>query len=183
MLKGLRAIFVLLLFTVGLNIFLTPGTVLFQLGFLKVLAGTPLARQLQAHGIVYRDHAPYEVIATDYIKAEELVRLKMIENMVDVYYNRGGYEKTLDYLIDALGKGAFGFFENLAEFYYESGFQHASRKKEDQYRILFKFSRKLSTDGTVPQADIKALATLDADMQQTMNPDTYKRFLRKGWEI
>ncbi|MBQ2287715.1 MAG: energy-coupling factor transporter transmembrane protein EcfT [Lachnospiraceae bacterium] len=36
MLKGLRAIFVLLLFTVGLNIFLTPGTILFQLGFLRV---------------------------------------------------------------------------------------------------------------------------------------------------
>ena len=154
-----------------------------QLGFLKVLAGTPLARQLQAHGIVYRDHAPYEVIATDYIKAEELVRLKMIENMVDIYYNRGGYTKTLDYLMGALGKGAFGFFEALADFYYESGFQHASRKKEDQYRIMFKFARKLSTDGTVPQADIKALATLDEDMQQAMNPDTYKRFLRKGWEI
>lgn len=36
MLKGLKAIFVLLLFTVGLNMFLTPGTVLFQLGFLKI---------------------------------------------------------------------------------------------------------------------------------------------------
>ena len=31
--------------------------------------------------------------------------------------------------------------------------------------------------------DVKALATLDEDMQQAMNPDTYRRFLKKGWEI
>ena len=154
-----------------------------QLGFLKVLAGTPLARQLRAHGILYRDHAPYEVIATDYIGADELVRLKMIENMVDIYYNRGGYSRTLEYLTEALGKGAFGFFETLAGFYYESGFQHASRKKEDQYRILFKFACSLAAEGKVPDAEVKALATLNADMEQAMNPDTYRRFLKKGWEI
>ena len=35
MLKGLRVIFVLLLFTVALNVFLTPGDVLFKVAFIK----------------------------------------------------------------------------------------------------------------------------------------------------
>ena len=36
MLKGLKAIFILMIFTVLLNIFLTPGTELVRLGFLKI---------------------------------------------------------------------------------------------------------------------------------------------------
>ncbi len=154
-----------------------------QLGFLKVLKGTPISRQLESHGIVYRHHAPYEVISTDYIKAEEIVRLKMIENMVDIYYNRGGFSHTLKYLVESYEKGAFKFFEALAEFYYEKGYQHRERKKEDQYRILLKFAQHLSAKGIVVHGDIKALATLDKDMKETMNPDIYKRFLKKGWEI
>ena len=154
-----------------------------QLGFLKVLAGTPLARHLEVHGIVYRDHAPYEVISTGYITAAEMVHLKMIENMVDIYYNRGGYTGTLEYLISVAGKGAFGFFEALADFYYENGYQHVSRKKEDQYRILLKFAGSLTDDETSGETEEKALAILDEDMRNTLNPDTYKRFLKKGWEI
>ena len=154
-----------------------------QLGFLKVLKGTPISRQIEAYGIVYRDHAPYEVIATNYITSLEMVRLKMIENMLDIYYNRGGYESTLEYLITALGKGAFGFYEALADFYYENEFQLRDRKKEDQYRIMLKFAQQLSADGRLPDAGARVLETLDKDMQQAMNPDTYKRFLRKGWEI
>lgn len=50
-----------------------------QLGFLKVLKGTPMEAQAVKYGIVARDRAPYEVIATDDISAQELAHLKMIE--------------------------------------------------------------------------------------------------------
>lgn len=158
-----------------------------QLGFLKVLKGTPIYSMLEEHEIVYRKHAPYEVISTRYISAEELVRLKMIENMVDIYYNRGGFTHTLDLLIDASGKGAFGLFERLADFYYSCGYQNRDRKKEDQYRIIKKFSVKLAEEGVRTEngtpVDIIAAAELDRDMQESMNPEIYKRFIRKGWEI
>ena len=154
-----------------------------QLGFLKVLRGTPIYNQIEAHGIKYRSHAPYEVISTDYISAEELVRLKMIENMLDIYYNRGGFEDTMEYLIDAADIGAFGFYEKLADFYYENGYQHRDRKKDDQYRILLEFAGKLGDCSEDNDIKEKARELLEADMRRSTNPETVKRFLRKGWDL
>ena len=159
------------------------GADMLQLGFLKVLSGTPLYNQVEAHGIKYRSRAPYEVISTDYIRAGELVRLKMIENMLDIYYNRGGFETALKFLIDTVDRGAFGFYEKLADFYYENGYQHRDRKKEDQYRILLEFAESLA--GGSESGDIKdrTRQLLEADMSRSTNPEIVKRFLRKGWEL
>ena len=65
---------------------------LYQLALRK--AGTPLAAETERHKIVYRQYAPYEVISTAYISAWELARLKMIEEMLDTYYNRGGFSPS-----------------------------------------------------------------------------------------
>lgn len=145
-----------------------------QLGFLKVLAGTPIYDERERHGIVYRDRAPYEVISTDYMTAEELAKLHMIENMVEIYHNRGGFKTVLGYMIANHGEGPFGFFEALATYYYEQDFQHRNRKKEDQYRILRKFA-------CAKGWDVDAL--LGEDLADFFNEDEQKRFYRKGWEV
>lgn len=154
-----------------------------QLGFLKVLAGTPIEAQTLQHGIVYREHAPYEVVATDYISAAELAHLKMIENMLDIFWNRGGFMHTMEYLIEELGQGAFGFYETLADYYYESGYQNRDRKKDDQYRILLAFAKHVAAERNLPRLTERTLARLTRDAEETMNPENLKRFLRKGWEI
>ena len=105
-----------------------------------MLRGTPLAADKEEYGIVCRDHAPYEVISTNWITAEELVRLKTIENMLNIYYNRGGFSASIVYMMSSLSLEPFDFYEKLADFYYENGFQHKNRKKEDQYRILRLFA-------------------------------------------
>lgn len=149
-----------------------------QLGFLKVLGGTPIWEQKEQFGIVYRDRAPYEVICTDDITAEELCRLHMIEHVLDIYYNRGGFMRTLDYLIAETGRGAFGFYEKLAEYYYDAGYQHRSRKKEDQYRILRKFAFTLGEE-----TGLAAEILLGEDLAQHFNEEEQKRFYKKGWEV
>lgn len=154
-----------------------------QLGFLKVLAGTPMEQQVKRHGIMYRDHAPYEVISTDYISAGELVRLKMIENMLDIFYNRGGFRHTAEYLIEELGLGSFGFYEALADFYYDSGFQNRDRRKDDQYRILLSFAAHAAESYGLPRLEERTRLRLTADAEETMNPENFKRFIRKGWDV
>lgn len=154
-----------------------------QLGFLKVLKGTPMEEEAGKYGVVYRKHAPYEVISTDFISVKEIIRLKAIENMLDIFYNRGGFAGTLEYLIAALGKGAFAFYEALADYYYEAGYQNRDRKKEDQYRIMLGFAKYLADQGIVPEAEVRVAETLDKDLLDTMNPENYKRFIRKGWNI
>ena len=123
------------------------------------------------------------MISTAYISAWELARLKMIEEMLDTYYNRGGFSHTIAYLIEAVGEGAFRLYEKLADFYYASGFQHRERKKDDQYRILLQFARTLAQERDEPAIEETALKMLTRDAEQSMNPENLKRFLRKGWEI
>ncbi|MCI8608256.1 MAG: DUF4080 domain-containing protein [Firmicutes bacterium] len=170
------------LFARSFNKVYALGADTLQLGFLKVLAGTPICDTLQEHGIVYRDKAPYEVICTNYISAEELARLHRIENLLDIYYNRGGFRHTLRTWIPALGKGAFGFFEDFADFYYGAGYQHRNRKKEDQYRILRQFGQ---TAGLIVEDDVQTMGAqvLHRDLKETFNEEEQKRFYKKGWEV
>ena len=154
-----------------------------QLGFLKVLKGTPIEAQATKYGIVSRDHAPYEVISTDWLSAAELARLKMIENMLDIFYNRGGFSNAVAYLIEELGRGAFGFYEMLADYYYESGFQNRDRKKDDQYRILNAFASYAGEKTGAARLGERAYTRLMRDAEQNMKPENLKRFLNKGWEI
>ena len=171
------------LFARSFNKIYSLGADMLQLGFLKVLPGTPLAAEAERYGIVYRERAPYEVIRTSWMSAEELVKLHMIENMVDIYYNRGGFSGTLAYLIAAAGKGAFGFFEKLSAFYYGGGYQHRNRKKEDQYRILRKFileSDSLQMDAFAREEAERLLAE---DLAGWFNEEEQKRFYKKGWEV
>ncbi|MDD7602534.1 MAG: DUF4080 domain-containing protein [Firmicutes bacterium] len=159
------------------------GADMLQLGFLKVLPGTPLAEQAEDFGIVSRDRAPYEVILTSWLSAEELVRLHMIEHMVDLYYNRGGFSETLAFLISEQEENAFGLYEKLADFYYSLGFQNRSRKKEDQYRILRRFILESPDLHLKPDAEEKALRLVSEDLERWFNEDEQKRFYKKGWEV
>lgn len=152
-----------------------------QLGFLKVLKGTPMAKEADGYGIVYREEAPYEVISTSHISAAELVRLKMIENVLDLYYNRGGFGETLEYLDCATAENSFEFYERLSGFYYGEGFYRKNHPKEDLYRILLRFAE--SREGKGSEMYIKTQRLLYEDMKRFLNEEAVKRFLRKGWEI
>ncbi len=79
-----------------------------QLGFLKVLHGTPI----QKHGdIVYCDFPPYEVLSTKWIKAEEICRLKLVDKAVDAVNNSGAFKRTLSKLVKG---NAFEIFEKIS---------------------------------------------------------------------
>lgn len=155
------------------------GADMFQLGFLKVLKGTPLWEEQSRFGIKARDKAPYEVISTKWLSAKELARLKTVEKMLDIYYNRKGFANTLDFLMEALDKTPFSLYELLADYYYENGFQHKNRKKEEQYRILHKFIIN-TLQGSSKD---KASDLLLTDLETALNPEEVKRFLKRGWEI
>lgn len=152
-----------------------------QLGFLKLLKGTPIREKIEDYGYVYREKAPYEVISNGYLTAQELVKLKMIETVLDLYHNRGGFKGTLTYLTTQVCVSPFHFYEEFSNFYYLRGFQHVSHKKEDLYRILGAYGIWKLKIKNFEEAEIKELLALD--MKNTLNQDAVKKFERKGWDI
>lgn len=153
----------------------------FQLGFLKLLKGTALREKKTMYEYVFRDVAPYEVISNRFISADGIARLKMVENVLDLYYNRKGFVRSLEYAIDKFNETAFDFYEEFAYFFYLKGYQNRSHKKEDLYRIFYEYATW--KDRSLPGAaeELKNLLTLD--MVDTLNPDAIKKFDRKGWEL
>jgi len=152
-----------------------------QLGFLKLLPGTPIAQNAGEHGYVCRSRAPYELISNRYLQAKDLLRLKMIEKVFDLYYNRGGFEKTLEAFTEEIFGDAFSFYEEFADFYYKNGFQDRSQSKENQYRILRQYSSSFEKEN--PEAAETLYAFLEQDLKETMNPDAVKKFVKQGWAL
>ncbi len=111
----------------------------FQLGFLKVLKGSAMYEDAKGYGIRYMSRPPYEVLCTDWLSYEEILRLKGIEEMVEVYYNSGQYSHTLAFLEKAF-EGPFVMYETLAGFYKAGGYFLKSPARAERFRILLDFA-------------------------------------------
>jgi len=109
-----------------------------QLGFLKVLKGSRMFREAEKYGIVYRSKAPYEVLYTNWLTYGEVLKLKAVEEMVEVYYNSHQFAVTLEHLIPQFSS-AFAFFESLADFYEKEGLNGRSHSRLQRYEILLAF--------------------------------------------
>lgn len=116
-----------------------------QLGFLKVLRGSELHRRAAEYGIVYRSQPPYEVLETKWITCGELMRLKEIEEMLEVYYNSQQFRYTIEAL-ETYFPRPFALFEALADYYKEhEGEKSFSRLQ--RFEALRNFIRNLEISG------------------------------------
>jgi radical SAM superfamily enzyme YgiQ (UPF0313 family) len=111
-----------------------------QLGFLKVLKGSQMCREAESYGIVYGEKPPYEVLFTRWLSFDEVLKLKNVEEMVEVYYNSLQFRITLDRLVP-LFSSPFEFFQDLADYYEEQGHNGRNHSRLQRYEILLDFIR------------------------------------------
>lgn len=109
-----------------------------QLGFLKVLKGSHMMEMCREYGIVYKTQEPYEVLSTKWLDYDHVLKLKTVENMVEVYYNSGQFQNTLEYL-ENFFPDAFSIYERLGSFYMEKGYGDISHTRMRRYEILLEF--------------------------------------------
>ena len=109
-----------------------------QLGFLKVLKGSHMMEMCREYGIVYKTQEPYEVLSTKWLGYDHVLKLKTVENMVEVYYNSGQFQNTLEYL-EKFFPDAFSIYERLGSFYMEKGYGDVSHTRMRRYEILLEF--------------------------------------------
>ena len=109
-----------------------------QLGFLKVLKGSHMMEMCKEYGIVYKTQEPYEVLSTKWLDYDHVLKLKTVENMVEVYCNSGQFQNTLEYL-ENFFPDAFSIYERLGSFYMEKGYGDVSHTRMRRYEILLEF--------------------------------------------
>ena len=109
-----------------------------QLGFLKVLKGSPIYYDREKFAIVYQDRAPYEVLFTDWVSYMDVLKLKRVEDMTERYYNSMQFEASLPYIISFFDT-PFDFFMQIGNFYKKMGYEGIHQSRLQNYEILLEF--------------------------------------------
>ena len=129
-----------------------------QLGFLKVLKGSLMHEKTEEYGLVYQDRPPYEVLSTKWLSYSDVIRLKKIEEMVEVYYNSGQFRNTMEQLVRAY-TSPFEMYGALADYYEKNGLSRISHSRIARYEILHHFIEE--TEGAERIAEYREWLTLD----------------------
>ena len=109
-----------------------------QLGFLKVLKGSYMQEMVSEYGLLYKSEPPYEVLSTKWLGYDDVLRLKAVEEMVEVYYNSGQFQNTLKRLEEKMGS-PYHMYEAVALYYEERGLSEISLNRPARYEVLYDF--------------------------------------------
>ena len=112
-----------------------------QLGFLKVLKGTVMEEEVKKYSILYRNQPPYEVLGTKWLSYDEIILLKGVEELVELYYNSGQYTLTLKYAVPCF-ESPFRFYEMFSAWYRGKGYHKLNHNRLEKYNILREFLRE-----------------------------------------
>lgn len=114
-----------------------------QLGFLKVLKGSPMEERAAEYGIVYGTKPPYEALYTKWLSFNDVLRLKGVEEMVELYYNSGQFAHILPVLVNEF-ESPFKMFEELADYYRKNGYFINAPARAYRYQVLLDFACYIS---------------------------------------
>lgn len=110
-----------------------------QLGFLKLLKGSGIRQDEQLHEYIYREEPPYEVLGNRYITYEEMLHIKMMEEMVEHYYNTHGFDHGIEFILNRFYDSPASFYLDLGQFWEAGGYHHTAHGRNALYEILLNF--------------------------------------------
>ena len=135
-----------------------------QLGFLKVLKGSHMMEMCREYGIVYKTQEPYEVLSTKWLDYDHVLKLKTVENMVEVYYNSGQFKNTLVFL-EKYFDDPFRMYEALGRFYEKKGYSEISHSRMRRYEILMEFAGEQKE---IPSEALSDVMLLDLYLRENL---------------
>ncbi len=118
-----------------------------QLGFLKVLKGSLMHDKAREYGLISQERPPYEVLSTKWLSYGDIIRLKQVEEMVEIYYNSAQFRYTMAHL-EREFSSPFAMYEALALYYEAEGLSKVSHSRLARYEILYRFIRARQVKNT-----------------------------------
>ena len=111
-----------------------------QLGFLKVLKGAGVYENAEEFGLLYTEKPPYEVLQTKWLSYKDIIKLKIVEDMVERYYNSNRYKLMCEYL-SSMYDSEYQFFYELGYYYVSNSYNVATVSEMDSYTVLYDFAK------------------------------------------
>lgn len=135
-----------------------------QLGFLKVLSGSYIGEKTTDYGIVCESNPPYEVLSTNWISYEDVIGLKRVEAMLEIYHNSGQFVHTIAFL-EKQFETPFALYEALADFYEKRGLFVQAPSRSYRYEVILDFACETDTDN---QEIYRELLTYDLYLREKL---------------
>lgn len=110
-----------------------------QLGFLKLLKGSELRQKTREYGFKFHDSPPYEIMENKFISYDEILKLKIIEDLVDKYGNELNFKNSINYIIKNYFDNPFDFYEHFSRYWEERGYHTISHSLKKLYEILYEY--------------------------------------------
>jgi anaerobic magnesium-protoporphyrin IX monomethyl ester cyclase len=134
-----------------------------QLGFLKFLKGTPMRHKVDAHEYVYDPKPPYQIIKSKYLSEAQLAQITIVENALEIYWNKNRTKYTLQYI--ATHYSIFDFFLGLGNHFLQSHTFHQFGL-QDVYTIIYKYAEVFAPQDAIMQE----LIAIDYALQYKVKP-------------
>lgn len=119
-----------------------------QLGFLKFLKGTPVREKYEQYGYEFDPNPPYQIIKSKFLSEAELLKITMMEDGLEIYWNKKRAVNTLKYVAQAYS--IFDFLMGLGEHFHKVSHTHKHTLKEI-YEILYQFAKTNYDDAFLMQ--------------------------------
>lgn len=112
-----------------------------QLGFLKVLKGSYMHQHVNEYEMEYYSTPPYEVLKTKWLSFDEVLKIKQVEEMLEVYYNSGQFEITMK-LLEKMFERPFFMFQEFGAYAEKQGYFSMSHSRIRRCEIVLEFIKE-----------------------------------------
>ncbi len=147
---------------------------LLQLGFLKLLHGTPLREKAEEYGYRFLLKPPYTVLQSNWISYAELQRLSHIAEAMERYLESGRFVHTLWYLTPLMSS-PFRFWEGLSVFLEDRDPRPLQRiSQPDAFRYLKEYAQR--SVSSVDGAYLCKMLCVDFSTHENKNPPPFLRW-------
>lgn len=147
-----------------------------QLGFLKVLKGSYMYEHAKEYEIAYHSRPPYEVLKTKWLPYDDVLKIRQVEEMLEVYYNSGQFEVTMK-VLGVLFKSSFFLFQDLGKFYEKKGYFGMSHARIRRSEILLEFVEETFSADTEKEnlQEVQNLCEISDIIKESLIFDLYYR--------
>lgn len=147
-----------------------------QLGFLKVLKGSYMYEHAKEYEITYHSRPPYEVLKTKWLPYDDVLKIRQVEEMLEVYYNSGQFEVTMK-VLGVLFKSTFFLFQDLGKFYEKKGYFGMSHARIRRSEILLEFVEETFSADTEKEnlQEVQNLCEISDIIKESLIFDLYYR--------
>lgn len=160
---------------------LGEGTTL-SVDILKLPRGSALRNEADKFKYIYRESAPYEVLGNAFMSASTLINIRSISRLTSIYVS-SDFNASVSKILTDTGLKPYDMFVKFAEFMFATKLDAKLNKKENQFRVLYKFAANLYEDFDDPLKLQICREVMQRDLEKALPPDAVKKFERKGWEI